>query len=509
MIHLVRKPSAHSLCSVLSGSSTESSESADESSSEEWRPRPRVLGHPLFDNHSPSLSESEHEQSLKDSDELSMVSKANSKFNEETWASAYIKNNSFALHSLPALTSLPLVLDWEDDEDSESPKHVPSASPESATENSIDEPTPAIPNRPKSPFLSNLANTNIKRFSDPHYSAGSSSSSIVAPRRTSMSVASSPVMALRTSPHTHYYANSHKGTKMQGMRRYSHAATCTSTESSNMDPDDRFIVTVRTRLKELDDRETDADQHQQTIRGHPEPPHHTNKQPSLLASFSFLGGTSPTSSTSTSSTNSPSSPLPTAALPLPILDTPPTVPPPQNRSSLVSFISRAFGPRRSLQHRNRPPASSATPSTGSPSLAPTDPQSQHRASMPHISWSSWSNSSRRSSRSSLSTLREMPLTSATGSSVTTKKETRTKLERGLQLFEMGATEAAFATFRDAAESALEGAGRGDTFAEFCVAVCMLYGYGCATEYEAGVEMLKGLKEKGEVLAGIELGFLEN
>ncbi|KAJ3291712.1 hypothetical protein HDU79_002114 [Rhizoclosmatium sp. JEL0117] len=70
---------------------------------------------------------------------------------------------------------------------------------------------------------------------------------------------------------------------------------------------------------------------------------------------------------------------------------------------------------------------------------------------------------------------------------------------------MGATEAAFATFQAAF------AASGDAFAEYCVAMCMVHGFGVGEDdefYEEGIEMLKRLKGRGDVLAAEELDVLE-
>ncbi|KAI9328842.1 hypothetical protein BDR26DRAFT_873443 [Obelidium mucronatum] len=304
-----------------------------------------------------------------------------------------------------------------------------------------------------------LSSANSKRFSDPHGSSTLSSASPrnTFPRRTSSSVTTSPVLGGKTSNHSLQHISYSPKHKLKGMRRYSHAATSAS------------IL-----------------QHQESLQ--------TTRQPKRTSFLLSLLGSSSNSESPTPST--PTSPA--------LQPSDPTSQQQQQPSPLVSFISRAFGPRRNLQHHRRP-------ASHMPSLSELQQQQQQqtqqnqRASMPHMSCRTTSISS----INSQVPLQQPPQQQHPQGAATTRttKETRTKLTQALKLFEMGATEAAFATFR----VCLQETNGSDLFVEYCVAVCLVHGYGCSgtgQDYDDGLEILKRLRDGGSVLARTELALLE-
>ncbi|KAJ3128397.1 hypothetical protein HK100_009191 [Physocladia obscura] len=197
---------------------------------------------------------------------------------------------------------------------------------------------------------------------------------------------------------------------------------------------------------------------------------------------------------------------------------------PKKPSQLISFINRAFGPRRNLQAQQQrrstiQGANSTFPRRNhDPHALDADNTNNinnqkiiNRASMPHVAWSSWSSNTAMTPSASTSSKRVSRASSTTssatehirgGSGNSSARETRELIAQGLKLFEVGATETAFATFQRAVASATPN----DTFARYCVAVCIAHGYGC-TEDNIGVQMLKELKGMGEVLADEELAIL--
>ncbi|KAJ3012220.1 UNVERIFIED_CONTAM: hypothetical protein HDU68_001313 [Siphonaria sp. JEL0065] len=461
--------------------------------------RPLPLNHTFAKSNSNNNSEvSSLTESESDSLSLASINKAsNDSFNEATWAEAYVSsaphNPSLGLESLPKFNVLKVDLDWDDEGDLGS-LHV-EKSPKEHTE-SITEPHKDQEKDILSPLDYSRFPSHHKRFSDPHISSSSSlsmpSGSPVGsyPRRTSASVTTSPILGSKINNHHTYIPCSPKN-KLKGIRRYSHATTCISS-GSEMDHDDRFISIITTHLKELDDWEATSKVAIQESIQHISPPKRNSFLSSLLGTSSSSAST--VSSTNDLNTNSKHQP----------------------HSPLVSFISRAFGPRRSLQHHRRPTSHVPPQPLSQQTPIAIEQQQQQRASMPHISWSSWtsSNTSKRSSRaSSVSSLSHIPSSSSLilpsspllSNPTTTTKETRTKLSQALKLFEMGATEAAFATFRACFQES------GNPFAEYCVAVCLVHGYGCSgsgEEVDAGMELLKELKGRGVGVAIDELEGLE-
>ncbi|KAI8615817.1 hypothetical protein BC830DRAFT_258873 [Chytriomyces sp. MP71] len=292
----------------------------------------------------------------------------------------------------------------------------------------------------------------------------------------------------------------------------SHAASLPAMR--HLDDDDRFIKTVSLRLMELEELEREQlRQHEASEASDA----HLAPRPRRSFFSSLLGLTSSTSSYSSSSVadstdfqQSTTSPLSSRFQP----HQPPTpvsqsfAHPNHQPTSLVNFISRAFGPRRNLAEPARPPR----PFSHTPFPEQThesDPKT-HRASAPA---STMTNSSlHRLSNSTAPFQQHHHRFSASSNTSSTPGDaktppcsttprppppaTRATLVRALALFEMGATEAALATFQQAAST-------GDLFARFCVAFCVAYGYGCGAEPDRGLEMLLDVAREGEALAEAE------
>ncbi|KAJ3384395.1 hypothetical protein HDU84_003004 [Entophlyctis sp. JEL0112] len=415
-------------------------------------------------------------------------------------------------------------------------------------------------------------------------------------RRYSASASAAPWLASAPS-HSLPTQNSPKPLRFKSMRRFSYA----SNDDTNDDHEERFIGIVETRLRELDEaanarmsedpvaaasvlqNQSAADEERRKSRASDAASSTANRLSQMLSSLLRS-----TSSSAAETSQPPAAPEPAVQAPaIPH----PNKPPPSN---LVSFISRAFGPRRLAQ---RPV--SHTPVTAITHQQQLQQQQQQqavalRASMPHMALSSMNSSStivvptpfstsasRRTSHASSVT--SGPFFSRAPSGPTNVSfnpaavsntpalvidkyplsvEARQKLSHALRLFEMGASEAAYATFRAAAAlssgpyksssfaspkdtrgsaatltarrersrgtdshvsrgSTVDGCHGGDapgsqagphlppgnTFAQFCVAVCVAYGYGCPEDRKAGIQMLHELKERGETLAADELDLL--
>ncbi|KAJ3113775.1 hypothetical protein HK100_001888 [Physocladia obscura] len=486
------------------------------------------------------------------SDRLSLLSRSATQqpFDQDSWVAAYEQNQTtattpntagaassllstsapsptkhvFNLTSLPQLSNLSLVLDWEDDDYGDN-DHEENVMQNKAT---LHESSPF--QRETSPMSTSFfddTNTHSQTLTPVIPSSSTFSPTFSSPRNMSYVI-----------PGSSYSQASPLPLRFKPTRRYSYIP------SQDLDHDDRFIENVKARLKESEELEFQKIKQQQEFLDAAAAA--TQKPASKRFSNilpSFLGLSSPPATPTLDQSQSiQSSPDAQSVaenrslsqsnrnqngwgedLPPPVAESEQS---PKKPSQLVSFINRAFGPRRNLQaqqqqrrstiqgtsstfpRRNHDPHTLDGDSTNNTN---NNQKAINRASMPHVAWSSWSSntvmtpsgstSSKRISRASSTTSSAAELVRG-GSGNSSARETRELIAQGLKLFEVGATETAFATFQRAAASAAPS----DTFARFCVAVCIVHGYGC-TEDNGGVQMLKELKGMGEVLADEELEIL--
>ncbi|KAJ3383221.1 hypothetical protein HDU84_003776, partial [Entophlyctis sp. JEL0112] len=542
-------------------------------------------------------------------------------FDHDTWVSAYVSNSlsnpcvsnnpaapdmaaaqlSTTSSTLEAIRSMgDLTVDWDDDDDGDDgdEEYKDSDETDSDSVESIvamqiaASDSDRFPNVQSSPKVTLSHRPSARSPLSPERRGVAVTQSRV--RRYSASASAAPWLAAGPS-HSLPSQNSPKPLRFKSMRRFSYASNADTED----DQEERFINIVETRLRELDEaanaripedpvavasvqqNQNAADEERRKSRAS------DNSSPANRLSLLL---SSLLRSTSTSAAETP----PTPAVPEPSAQSPaiphPTKPPPSN---LISFISRAFGPRRLAQ---RPVSHTPVTAITQQQLLQQQQQQQQavalRASMPHMALSSMNSSStiivpspfstsasRRTSHASsvasgpffarvpsgpsniaanttnintpVQTINKYPLS----------VEARQKLSHALRLFEMGASEAAYATFRAAAAlssapskssfalpkdtrasaatlTARGGRNRytdsrssrgsvvdnsngddgspgktgphlppGNTFAQFCVAVCVAYGYGCPEDRKTAVQMLRELKERGETLAADELDLL--
>ncbi|KAJ3398960.1 hypothetical protein HDU80_008404 [Chytriomyces hyalinus] len=390
-------------------------------------PRPRPLSHSASQRLSfaqrddlddtVSVSDSDLDSfssSLRSRPSLSYVDPASRKrppsFNELTWAAAYsatvaappARNANQGAHgSGLALASrfdaLPSVLDWlgddeDDDEDSKGPEDIG----ESDQDESIDLP----PKDPPARVVHSAADGAVssKRFSDlsatqrfqkspifmrhRSFSDDSADAFVSDARKSSHAVLTSEANSAATKykPHRRRFSrNAHQ-------QHASHSLVATS-NGNHLDDDDRFINSISTRLKEFEQQdllERQKLEHAGT----------SGLRRSSFISNLLFGSDSNIESPADTATMAP----PTRSSSASNLSTASQ----NSRGSIVSFISRAFGPRRNLQanlnsnsqQRSRPishiPSPVAAAAAESNDAAASNLSKPHRASMPHVAWSSWS-----------------------------------------------------------------------------------------------------------------------
>ncbi|KAJ3221628.1 Dynein light chain 1, axonemal [Chytriomyces hyalinus] len=383
-------------------------------------PRPRPLSHSASQRLSfahrddvddtVSVSDSDLDSfssSLHSRPSLSYVDPASRKrppsFNELTWAAAYSATvaapparnaNPGAPGSGLALASrfdaLPSVLDWLGDDEDE------DGVGESDQDESVDLP----PKDPPARLMHSAADgvVSSKRFSDLSATQRFQKSPIFMRHRSlSDDSADAFVSDARKSSHavltseansaaTKYKPHRRRFSRNAHQQHASHSLVATS-NGNHLDDDDRFINSISTRLQEFEQQdllERQKLEHAGT----------SGLRRSSFISNLLFGSDSHIESSADAATMAPPTRSSSASNVSNASQT--------SRGSIVSFISRAFGPRRNLQtnlnsnsqQRSRPisliPSPVAAAAAESGEAHTSNLSKPHRASMPHVAWSSWS-----------------------------------------------------------------------------------------------------------------------